>query len=96
MTSLICQSYAILILCSFVFIISIQEQSSCPIGHISIDEKKCYFVLSGKSYFDAQNDCKDKAANVGFVRDQASLVSISNAFANGQVQSENIVALYLM
>ncbi len=97
MTLLILQSFTILVLFLFVFIISIDGQLSCPIGHLSIDQNKCYFTSSQlNTYFDAQTDCKQKAVNVGIARDQASLVSISNAFENGQLQSENIVALYLM
>lgn len=68
----------------FVLITTIQSQ--CPIGHLSFDEKKCYFILSRMSFFDAENDCKAKAENVSIGRDKAFLVSVSNAFDNGQLQ----------
>ena len=69
---------------SFVFIS--QQQQSCPIGRLSSDRQKCLFALSTtKNFFDAENECKNKALNVGIGVERAFLVSISTAFENANI-----------
>ncbi len=83
---------SIIIIISCVIVVTLQQQQQCPIGQISFDGKKCIYAQSqsliDKSYFDAETDCKQRAANVGISNDQASLVSISNAFDNANVRSK--------
>jgi len=58
----------------------------CPIGtHLSFDQHKCIFLAFEKIYFDAENDCKLQAIQLGFASDNAFLVTISNAFENANV-----------
>ncbi len=75
----------IIILC--VIVVTLQQQQQCLIGQLSFDGKKCIYAQSssliGKNYFDAETGCKQKAEQVGISNDQAFLVSIPNAFANG-------------
>jgi len=83
------QSIVFIILLSYIHI-TIQQQQ-CPIHEISIDEKKCTYAetpsLIGKSYFDAESDCKKRAEDVGVPNNRVFLVSIPNAFANGDTIS---------
>jgi len=80
---------SIIIIISCVIVDTLQQQQQCPIGQLSFDRKKCIYAQSpsliDKSYFDAESDCKQRAANVGISNDRASLVSISNAFENANV-----------
>jgi len=82
----IMQSIVFIILLSYIHI-TIQQQ--CPINQISIDGKKCSNAetpsLIGKSYSDAEIDCKQRAANVGSDVNRTFLVSISNAIENNDV-----------
>jgi hypothetical protein len=77
------------IIISCVIVVTLQQQQQCSVGQISLDGKKCIYAESSslidKSYFDAETDCKQRAANVGISNDQASLVSVSSAFENANV-----------
>ncbi len=77
---------SIIVIISCVIVVTLQQQQ-CPIGQLSFDKKKCIYAqipsLIDKSYFGAETDCKQRAANVGISNDRASLVSVSSAFENG-------------
>lgn len=90
MTLIIVRSVLLFLLFSFVRITD--QQSQCPIGHLSFNEQKCYFVFIGAlhNYFDAEIECKMRAETVGITNNRTFLVSISNAFENNQLQS-NVV-----
>jgi len=70
-------------------IVVTRQQQQCPIGQLSFDGKKCIYAQTpssiDKTYFDAERDCKQTAANVGISNDRASLVSILSAFDNANV-----------
>jgi hypothetical protein len=80
---------SIIIIISCVIVATLQQQQQCPIGQLSsVDPQKCYFAIKNKIiYFDALNECKKKAENVGITGDgsSASLVSIHSAFENANV-----------
>ena len=78
------RSLLLVLLALFVFV---TEQQQCPIGELSLDQQKCYFSVSSPktSFFNADIDCKQRAATVGIGSSRAFLASIPNAFENGQL-----------
>ncbi len=75
----------ILLIAYFTF--TIQQQPQCPIGHLSFTKKKCIFAQTpsiDRNFFDAESDCKRKAATAGFDEDHAFLISIPSAFENAE------------
>jgi hypothetical protein len=66
-----------------------QQQQQCPIGRLSLSNgrSKCFFAISSKeNYFDAEIDCKMRAAHIDDVNmDNTFLVSIAAAYENWNV-----------
>ncbi len=81
-------SITVIILC--VIVVTLQQQQ-CPIGQLSLDRKKCIYTIAplsiAKNYFDAERDCEQIAQISEIPNDQAFLVTIPNAFENGDTIS---------